>query len=144
MNVERWCIGVVFAGAMLGVLLFFVAGSFEWEPPGTSAYDSDERANRILVIPWAVAAIAATVLWSPRVRHMRGAGRIPLGTGAVAGLLLIVAGNVTEFWALSETTYPDDRRRTAWKVFLLGHGVLLAAAVGYGILKSRERGTTEA
>ena len=106
--------------AGLAVVVFMAAGSVEWGPPGTDAYSGYATVNRLVSLPWIACAIVLVVLlrYTPR-----------LGVAITfAGAILIVVGNVAEFWFLNDASYADTGRRSAWSMFLAGHLVFL---IGY-------------
>ena len=112
-------IGLAFVGlfAVLGVVAFAAAQSVPWGPPGTSRYDTYEVANRLVGLPWllCVATLALQLRPPPR-----------LGMAiAFVGASMIALGSIAEFWVLTETSYRDPLRGTAWVLFLLGHPVFL-------------------
>ena len=108
--------------ALIGVIAFMYAGSMDWGPPGTLRYIEYERANRLVGLPWLATAVLLAILlrWSPRV-----------GVGvAFVGSALIIVGSVSEFWVLTDVSYRDPIRATAWTTFLLGHLVFLVGYLG--------------
>jgi hypothetical protein len=110
------------AFALIGVLAFMYAGSMDWGPPGTLRYVEYERANRLVGLPWLATTVLLAVLlrWPPR-----------LGVGvAFVGSSLILVGSVGEFWVLTDVSYRDPIRATAWTAFLLGHVVFLLGYLG--------------
>ena len=95
-------------------------GSAGWGPPGTEAYLAYERANRLASVPLLIHLAGWTLLVRDRVwRRVAAIGTV--------GSLMMVVGNVGEFWVFSEESYASAVRNLSWLTFLLG---TLAAIVG--------------
>lgn len=114
--------GILAIGGFAVTLCYFFGylGSVGWGPPGTEAYDRYERANRLVSVPLLVHVAGWTLLVRDR------AWRRVAAIGAV-GSLMMLAGNVSEFWIFSTESYQSAARNISWMTFLLG---VLAAVVG--------------
>lgn len=114
--------GILAIGGFAVTLWYFFGylGSVGWGPPGTEAYDRYERANRLVSVPLLVHVAGWTLLVRDR------AWRRVAAIGAV-GSLMMLAGNVSEFWIFSTESYQSAARNISWMTFLLG---VLAAVVG--------------
>jgi hypothetical protein len=114
--------GILAIGGFAAALWYFFGylGSVGWGPPGTEAYVVYERANRLASVPLLVHLAGWTVLVRDR------AWRRVAAIGAL-GSLMMLAGNVGEFWIFSGESYTSVARNVSWMTFLLG---TLAAVVG--------------
>jgi hypothetical protein len=121
--------GILAIGGFMASLWYFFGylGSVGWGPPGTDAYVRYELANRFVSVPLLVHATG----WALLIRD-RGWRRVA-AIGAV-GALMMLAGNVGEFWVFSEESYQSVARNASWTMFLLG---TLAAIVGLLALSVR-------
>ena len=114
--------GVLAVGGFAATVWYFFGplGSAGWGPPGTDAYLAYERANRLASLPLLIHLAGWTLLVRDRVwRRVASIGAI--------GSLMMLAGNVGEFWVFSEESYASAVRNLSWFTFLLG---ALAAIVG--------------
>jgi hypothetical protein len=96
------------------------AQSFPWGPPGTSRYEAYEVANRLVGLPWLLCSVI--LAWLLLASHRLGVAI------AFTGASMIALGSIAEFWLLTETSYRDPVRGTAWVLFLLGHPLFV---IGY-------------
>jgi hypothetical protein len=114
--------GVLAVGGFAATVWYFFGplGSAGWGPPGTDAYLAYERANRLASVPLLIHLAGWTLLVRDRVwRRVASIGAL--------GSLMMLAGNVGEFWVFSEESYASAVRNLSWFTFLLG---ALAAIVG--------------
>ena len=114
--------GVLAVGGFAATVWYFFGplGSAGWGPPGTDAYLAYERANRLASVPLLIHLAGWTLLVRDRVwRRVASIGAL--------GSLMMLAGNVGEFWVFSEESYASAVRNLSWLTFLLG---ALAAIVG--------------
>jgi hypothetical protein len=114
--------GVLAVGGFAATVWYFFGplGSVVWGPPGTEAYLAYERANRLASVPLLIHFAG----WSLLVRD-RGLRRVA-AIGALGSLMMLL-GNVGEFWIFSTESYASAARNLSWLSFLLG---TLAAMVG--------------
>jgi hypothetical protein len=114
--------GILAVGGFAATVWYFFGpiGSVGWGYPGTEAYLAYERANRLASVPLLVHLAGWTLL----VRD-RGSRRMA-AIGALGSLMMLV-GNVGEFWMFSEESYASVARNLSWLTFLIG---ALAAIVG--------------
>jgi hypothetical protein len=119
---------------LLGSLLWLGLNTFlspEWGPPGSTDYLGYETINRL----WAPAF--ALVLCGYVAFHQRyPLGGTRLGRAgyhlAVLGLVMMIAGNVAEFWFFSTLPYGAlNARSWAWMTVLVG---MLALMIGTALL----------
>jgi len=116
-------LGVILAvGGFAATVWYFFGplGSAGFGYPGSEAYLAYERANRLASVPLLVHLAGWTLL--VRDRGLRSVAAI----GAL-GSLMMLAGNVGEFWIFSEQSYSSAARNLSWLTFLLG---ALIAIVG--------------
>jgi len=111
--------------AALGYLFGFV-GSVGWGPPGTEAYAVYERANRLASLPLVVHVTG----WMLLVRDR--SWRRVAAVGAL-GSLMMLAGNVGEFWVFSGVSYESAARNASWTTFLLGTLVAVTGLVALAV-----------
>ena len=114
--------GVLAVGGFAATVWYFFGplGSAGWGPPGTDAYLAYERANRLASVPLLIHLGGWTLLVrDPVWRRVASIGAL--------GSLMMLAGNVGEFWVFSEESYASAVRNLSWFTFLLG---ALAAIVG--------------
>lgn len=133
MTIQNWLTALAVAGAIGGILMFFVAGATEWGQPGTTQYDEYERANRLIAVPWLLTLVALVALLIAHVRFGMDLWRVATMVLAIAGTVLVLGGNIAEFWLLSDTSYRDEDRGNAWRAFLLGHLLLIVATAGFAL-----------
>ncbi len=128
------------------VVSYMVAGSTEWGPPGTSAYGTYQTANRLVSLPIVLLIVGIVSLGVMRRGRMSWLGRIGWAV-TLSGSVLLLVGNVAEFWVFTSRTYDDQARKTSWALFLLGAaslvigGILWAAANGRNESVSPQGGT---
>ncbi len=108
--------------------MFMAAGSSEWGPPGTERYESYQMMNRLVAVPAVllVVGVFATGFQSRKSLGVLGWVSWLLG---LAGSLLVLGGNVAEFWLFTSRAYGDPVRNLAWSSFLLGVALLLIAGI---------------
>ena len=110
------------------VFMFMAAGSADWGPPGTPAYSTYQTLNRLVLIP-AMMLVVGVAASGWRARRRLGAFGWLAWLTALLGSLLIVAGNVGEFWLFTARSYSDSARNTSWAMFLLGGMLLVVASI---------------
>jgi hypothetical protein len=123
-------LGVILAvGGFAATVWYFYGplGSAGFGYPGTEAYFAYERANRLASVPLSIHIVGWILLG--RDRGLRRVAAI----GAL-GSLMMLAGNVGEFWIFSQDSYASATRNLSWLTFLLG---ALAAIVGFFALLMR-------
>ena len=114
-------------GAVGVVIMFGVAGSAEWGLPGTPAYDTYQTLNRLVTVPAMMLTLGVAASgWKAR-RRLGVLGWLAWLT-ALSGSLLILAGNVGEFWVFTSRSYSDSARNVSWGLFV--SGVLLLVVGG--------------
>jgi hypothetical protein len=123
-------LGVILAiGGFAATVWYFFGplGSAGFGYPGSDAYSAYERANRLASVPLLIHLVG----WILLVRD-RGLRRVA-AIGAL-GSLMMLAGNVGEFWVFSQDSYSSPTRNLSWLTFLMG---ALAAIVGFFALLLR-------
>jgi hypothetical protein len=102
----------------------------DWGPPGSANYLGYQTVNRLWALAFALilCGYLGLVQRYP-LRGVRG-GRIGFGF-IVTGLIMMMAGNIAEFWFLTELPFGQlNMRACAWIGVLLGMlGLLIGAAV---------------
>ncbi len=118
--------------------MFMAAGSSEWGPPGTERYESYQMMNRLVAVPAVllVVGVFATGFQSRKSLGVLGWVSWLLG---LAGSLLVLGGNVAEFWLFTSRAYGDPVRNLAWSSFLLGVALLLIAGIVGAMHASRTK-----
>ena len=131
---------VVAAGGVGLVVMFMAAGSVEWGPPGTEAYDTYQTMNRLVTVP-AVLLVVGVFATGFQGRKNPGAlGWVSWLLG-VAGSFLVLGGNVAEFWIYTSRSYGDEARNLAWGSFVLGVALLIIAGILGAVWASQGRPT---
>ena len=128
-------VGVILAiaGFVAALWYFFgYLGSVGWGPPGTEAYVLYERANRLASVPLLVHVTG----WGLLVRDR--AWRIVAAIGTL-GSLMMLAGNVGEFWIFSAESYQSVVRLASWMTFLVGTLVAIVGLVALAVRYTRNR-----
>jgi hypothetical protein len=130
------------AAGLLGALFWLSLNTVlspEWGPPGTTRYLSYEAANRLWALAFA-GMLCALIGFGARFplthsRLGRAAQRL-----AVAGLLVMLAGNIAEFWLFSQQPYGElNGRNLAWMGVLLGWLSTISGLSLIGLTIWRER-----
>jgi hypothetical protein len=130
--------GVVTALGAIGVVFTFgIAGSAEWGPPGTPAYNTYQTLNRLVTIP-AMMLVLGVAASGWRARNRLGVLGWLAWFTALSGSLLILVGNVGEFWVFTSRSYSDSARNVSWGLFVLG-GLLLVVGGILAIVRSGVR-----
>ncbi len=133
---------IVGIGGVGLVVMFMAAGSSDWGPPGTEAYESYQMMNRLVTVP-AVLLVVGVFATGFQGRGSLGVlGWISWLLG-LAGSLLVLAGNVAEFWLFTSRSYGDPVRSLAWSSFLLGVLLLIIAGILTAVLASHSKSTRE-
>jgi hypothetical protein len=111
----------------------------DWGPPGSTRYLGYETANRLWALAFAGMLCAFIGL---RSRHSLAQSR--LGRAALRfafiGLLVMIAGNIAEFWLFSQQAYGQlNGRNLAWMGVLLGWLAVLTGLCLMGLCILRQR-----
>lgn len=93
--------------------MFGPLGSVGFGYPGTEAYLAYERANRIASVPLLIHLAGWLLL-------VRGRGSRRVAAIGTLGSLMMLVGNVGEFWIFSEESYASAARNLSWLTFLIG------------------------
>ena len=128
---------IVGIGGVGLVVMFMAAGSSDWGPPGTETYQSYQMMNRLVTLPAAllVLGVLATGFRSRRSLGVLGWVSWLLG---LAGSLLVLGGNVAEFWLFTSRSYGDAVRNLAWSSFLFGVAFLFIAGILWAVPNQEE------
>ncbi len=137
-----WPLVVAAVGGVGLVVMFMAAGSVEWGPPGTEAYDSYQTMNRLVTVP-AVLLVVGVFATGFQGRQSLGVFGWMAWLRGLAGSLLVLAGNVAEFWLFTSRSYGDSARNLAWGSFVLGVALLLIAGILAAVSAGRSESTTE-
>jgi hypothetical protein len=122
-------LGVILAaGGFAATVWYFYGplGSAGFGYPGTEAYLAYERANRLASAPLLIQLVG----WILLIRH-RGL-RSVAAIGA-AGSLMMLAGNLGEFWIFSQDSYSSATRNLSWLTFLAGALVTIAGLIALAV-----------
>jgi hypothetical protein len=130
---------------MLGSVLWVLwtagqlSGFVGWGDPGSAAFDRYEVFNRLLPLVLTPVVVGFTGL------HLAQRGSYDrlrtVGFSCVlVGFALVISGSVAEFWLFSDQPYGQPNGRSAsWTLFLLGHPVLAAGTLLFGVATVRSR-----
>ena len=108
---------VATAGAV-GLLAGFVGvptvlgvANTQWGEPGTAAYQVYEMRNRLMAVPlgFMFAGLMAFYAASPRRPLLGRLGRVSFAV-ALAGIFMLIVGNVLEFWVFTSDSYESASR----------------------------------
>ena len=103
----------------------------DWGPPGSARYLGYEAVNRLWSLGFAGMLCGYAGLYQRYALRGSRPGRVGFRLAAI-GLVLMMAGNVAEFWLFSEQAYGEiNGRNLAWIGVLLG---MLAALIGAGLM----------
>ena len=92
-----------------------------------------ETYNRLMPAVLLLLAVGLLAFYAAQKRSRGWIGRAGFVV-ALVGLLVMIVGNVMEFWAFSEEAYgPDTLRNSAWMAFGLGMLAFYVGTVLFGI-----------
>jgi hypothetical protein len=131
---------VVAVGGVGLVVMFMAAGSVEWGPPGTEAYDTYQTMNRLVTVPAVLLAVGVFATGFQARSNLGALGWASWLLG-LAGSLLVLGGNVAEFWIYTSRSYGDEARNLAWGSFVLGVALLVVAGI-LGAVRASQRTPT--
>ena len=136
-----WPKVVLAVGGVGLILTFMAAGSVEWGSPGTEAYDTYQRMNRLVSIPAVLLLVGVFATGFKARTNLRAVGWLSWILG-LAGSLLVLLGNVGEFWLYTSRTYGDATRNLSWGSFVLGIALLVVAGI-LGAVSTSQTTTTD-
>jgi hypothetical protein len=122
--------------------MFMAAGSSDWGPPGTGTYESYQMMNRLVAVPAVLLVLGVFGTGFQGRKSLGVLGWMSWLLG-LAGSLLVLAGNVSEFWLFTSRAYGDPARSLAWASFILGVALLLVAGFLAAVRAGRSQSTTE-
>ncbi len=131
--------GLGILGSLFWLSLATVAP--DWGPPGSTRYLSYEAINRMWALGFAGMLCGCLGLGARYPLARSRLGRVALRF-AVGGLLVMIAGNITEFWLFSQQAYGElNVRNLAWMGVLLGWLATLSGLclLGLATLRGRQR-----
>jgi hypothetical protein len=118
---------------VLGSLLWLSLNTVlspDWGPPGSTNYLGYETVNRLWAPAFALMLCGFVGLYQRYPLRRTRLGRVGFRL-AVTGLVLMLAGNIAEFWLFSAQPYGElNGRNLAWIVVLLG---MLSVLIGAGL-----------
>jgi len=122
--------------------MFMAAGSSDWGPPGTATYESYQMMNRLVTFP---AALLVLGVFATGFRSRKSLGVLGWVSWlfGLTGSLLVLGGNVAEFWLFTSRSYGDPARNLAWSSFLLGMTLLFVAGILGAVRASRSEPASE-
>jgi hypothetical protein len=119
---------------LLGSLLWLGLNTVlspDWGPPGSANYLGYETISRLWAPAFALMLCGYMALYQRYPLRNTRLGRVGYRL-AIAGLALMIAGNIAEFWFFSELPYGSlNARSWAWISVLLG---MLALLIGTALL----------
>jgi hypothetical protein len=111
----------------------------DWGPPGSTRYLGYEAVNRLWALGFAGMLCGCIGLGARYPLAQSRLGRVAHRC-AVGGLLVMIAGNITEFWLFSQQAYGElNVRNLAWIAVLLGRLAVLTGLCLLGITIWRQR-----
>ena len=123
----------------LGWLSLNTIFSPDWGPPGSPNYLGYETINRLWAPAFALVLCGYVGVYRRYPLQRARAGRVGFRL-VVGGLLLMMAGNIAEFWFLTEQGYGElNARAIAWMSVLLGWLVISIGLVMMGVAGLRQR-----
>ena len=120
------------------VVSYMVAGSTEWGPPGTSAYGTYQTANRLVALPIVLLIVGIVSLGVTRRGRMTWLERVGWAM-TLGGSVVLLVGNVAEFWVFTSRTYADQARLASWDLFLLGAASLIIGGILWAVANARNQ-----
>ncbi len=132
---------VVAVGGLGLVVMFMAAGSVEWGPPGTEAYDTYQTRNRLATVPAVLLVVGVFATGFQARNNLGSLGWVSWLVG-LAGSLLVLVGNFAEFWIYTSRSYGDGARNLAWGSFVLGVALLVIAGILGAVWASQEKPTS--
>jgi len=57
----------------------------------------------------------------------------------LSGSVLLLVGNVAEFWVFTSRTYADQARNGSWRLFLLGAASLIIGGILWAVANARNQ-----
>jgi hypothetical protein len=139
-NIQRpqWLGLLGILGSLLWLSLNTVL-SPEWGPPGSRNYLGYETVSRLWAPAFALILCGCAGLYARYPLGQARAGRAGFRLAA-AGLVLMIAGNIAEFWFFTRQPYDElNIRALAWISVLLGMLVLLVGSALLGVAGLRQR-----
>ncbi len=133
---------VVAVGGVGLVVMFMAAGSSDWGPPGTEAYESYQMMNRLVTVPAVLMVVGVFATGFRSRRRWGGVGWVSWLLG-LTGSSLVLGVNVSEFWLFTSRSYGDAARNLAWSSFLLGVVLLFIAGILGAVHASRSEPARE-
>lgn len=135
----RWSGLAAVSGGVLWALWYVGAYLVGWGAPSSAEYGAYETYNRSMPVVL-VLLLAGLVGAHALQREAYGwLGRVGFVVASV-GLLVMIAGNVAEFWVFSEEAYgTSSLRDNAWMAFGLGLFAFYAGSVLFGTATLRAR-----
>jgi hypothetical protein len=134
MNLQRpQLLGLLGLAGSMGWLSLNTVLSPDWGPPGSPNYLGYETINRLWAPAFALVLCGYVGLHNRYPLRQARAGRAGFRL-VVGGLLVMMAGNIAEFWFLTEQGYGElNARAFAWISVLLGWLVMGIGLVLVGI-----------
>jgi hypothetical protein len=125
-------------GGVLWALWAGVEQSVGWGAPGSTAYERYELINRLMPLALLPVVVGFIGLHAAQRRSYGWLGMAGFAT-VLVGFMLIIAGNLGEFWVFSDESYEGAGRNASWALFLLGHPVLVIGTLLFGIATARAK-----
>lgn len=117
-------LGLLGVVGSLGWLSLNTILSPDWGPPGSPDYLGYETINRLWAPAFALVLCGYVGFYGRYPLHWARVGRAGFRL-VVGGLLLMIAGNIAEFWFLTHQGYGElNARAVAWISVLLGWSVV--------------------
>jgi hypothetical protein len=134
----QWLALLGILGSLLWLSLNTVL-SPDWGPPGSSNYLGYETINRLWASAFALMLCGYATLYARYPLSRARLGRTGFGL-VVAGLVVMTAGNIAEFWFFTNQPYGVlNIRALAWISVLLGMLALLGGRTLLGVAARRQR-----
>ena len=117
---------------------YMVAGSTDWGPPGTSAYETYQTANRLVSLSIVLLIVGVLSVGVTTRGRMSRLERVGWAT-TLGGSVLLLVGNVAEFWVFTSRSYVDQARLASWDLFLLGTAILIIGGILWAVANARSQ-----
>ncbi len=137
-NLVRMSGLVAMLGGVLWALWGVVEQSVGWGQPGSTAYELYELINRLLPFALLLVVMGFIGLHAVQRRSYGWLGTAGFAT-VLVGFMLLMAGNMGEFWVFSDQSYEGVGRNASWGLFLLGHPILAIGTLLFGIATVRAK-----
>ena len=112
---------------------YFGMNAIGWGEPGTTAYAHYELYNRMAAVVLLLLIAATEIAVRTLGTRLRRSGRVG-GHVAAAGLAVMAAGSVMEFWLFSDASYQTGSLRGwGWGTYCIGLALFYGGTLAFGL-----------